>query len=323
VIDKVKLPKKELKVAAGIARAPKPAATEEVKWSNRSSRLLEFALRNQGPQRTARFLAKLTERLREQGVEAPRVVSTLMSIRFRPTRRPHSGQLGNERRIKKCYVRWNAMAMVVNATATHRPGRPYLHLCLGRTLYEVAFNHFLRARRDDFIVTWCTFRVTRRRGFTREHSWREESTSSSCTISARSSRRRRLASLSASLSHAGFLAVPDSLDGVGPAALDLPGALQSLPARARLYGGSRAKVWAFIGDGETDEPETLGLVDAGRARKPRQPALVINCNLQRLDGPVRGNGKIIQELEAVFQGAGWNVIKLIWGSDWDPLLAAE
>ena len=80
------------------------------------------------------------------------------------------------------------------------------------------------------------------------------------------------------------------------------------------------KVWAFIGDGETDEPETLGAITLGSREELDNLIFVINCNLQRLDGPVRGNGKIIQELEAIFRGAGWNVIKLIWGEDWDPLM---
>src|SRR5207249_2881259 len=84
-----------------------------------------------------------------------------------------------------------------------------------------------------------------------------------------------------------------------------------------------AKVWAFLGDGETDEPESLGAITLASREKLDNLIFVINCNLQRLDGPVRGNGKIIQELEAAFRGAGWNVIKVIWGSDWDPLLAAD
>jgi pyruvate dehydrogenase E1 component len=94
--------------------------------------------------------------------------------------------------------------------------------------------------------------------------------------------------------------------------------------RARNFlQGDEPKVWAFIGDGETDEPETLGSLTLGARENLDNLVWVINCNLQRLDGPVRGNGKIIQELEALFQGAGWNVIKLIWGSDWDPLLEAD
>jgi len=90
-----------------------------------------------------------------------------------------------------------------------------------------------------------------------------------------------------------------------------------------LHPTSNHKVWAFLGDGETDEPESLGAITLASRERLDNLIFVINCNLQRLDGPVRGNGKIIQELEAAFRGAGWNVIKVIWGSDWDPLLAAD
>ena len=127
--------------------------------------------------------------------------------------------------------------------------------------------------------------------------------------------------VSASVFDAGLLAVPDRLDGPGPDPVHLSGAVQSLPAGARLHQGEEPKVWAFIGDGETDEPETLGSLTLAARENLDNLIWVINCNLQRLDGPVRGNGKIIQELEAAFRGAGWNVIKVIWGSDWDDLLA--
>src|SRR5690606_30175571 len=90
-----------------------------------------------------------------------------------------------------------------------------------------------------------------------------------------------------------------------------------------LIQPSDAKVWAFLGDGETDEPETLGAITLASREKLDNLVFVINCNLQRLDGPVRGNGKVIQELEAAFRGAGWNVIKVVWGSDWDPLLEKD
>src|SRR4026209_1625309 len=86
---------------------------------------------------------------------------------------------------------------------------------------------------------------------------------------------------------------------------------------------SGSKVWAFLGDGETDEPEALGAIGLAAREKLDNLIFVINCNLQRLDGPVRGNGQIVQELEAIFRGAGWNVIKVMWGSDWDPLLAKD
>ena len=115
-----------------------------------------------------------------------------------------------------------------------------------------------------------------------------------------------------------FWEFPDGLDGPRPDHGDLPGALHALPRGSRPQAEDRTrKVWAFLGDGETDEPESLGAITLPAREKLDNLIFVINCNLQRLDGPVRGNGQIIQELEAAFRGAGWNVIKVIWGREWD------
>ena len=120
-----------------------------------------------------------------------------------------------------------------------------------------------------------------------------------------------------------FWEYPTVSMGLGPDHVDLPGALHAPPGRPRPAPAGQRKVWAFLGDGETDEPETLGAITLASREKLDNLIFVINCNLQRLDGPVRGNGQIIQELEAVFRGAGWNVIKCIWGSDWDPLFERD
>ena len=136
-------------------------------------------------------------------------------------------------------------------------------------------------------------------------------------------RRRRPLLLPASLADAGLLAVPDRLDGPRPLDGDLPGPLSQVPAGPRPRRHGPRKVWAFLGDGETDEPESLGAISLAGREKLDNLVFVINCNLQRLDGPVRGNGKIIQELEGIFRGAGWNVIKCLWGSTWDELLAKD
>ena len=137
------------------------------------------------------------------------------------------------------------------------------------------------------------------------------------------SRRPGHVQLSAPVADARLLAVPDRVDGPGPADGDLPGALPEVPARPRHRQDRNRKVWVFCGDGEMDEPESLGAIGVAAREKLDNLVFVVNCNLQRLDGPVRGNGKIIQELEGDFRGAGWNVIKLIWGSYWDPLLARD
>ena len=127
------------------------------------------------------------------------------------------------------------------------------------------------------------------------------------------------------LADAGLLAVPHRVDGPGPAVRDLLGALHEIPGQPRpdRRRQEQRKVWAFLGDGETDEVESLGAIGMAGREGLDNLIFVINCNLQRLDGPVRGNGKIIQELEAEFRGAGWNVIKVIWGTHWDALFARD
>ena len=126
------------------------------------------------------------------------------------------------------------------------------------------------------------------------------------------------------MADAGLLAVPDRLDGPRADHGDLPGPLHALPRpTAGIADTTERKVWCFLGDGETDEPESLGAIGLAGREKLSNLVFVVNCNLQRLDGPVHGNGKIIQELETIFRGAGWNVIKVIWGDRWDPLLAAD
>ena len=134
-----------------------------------------------------------------------------------------------------------------------------------------------------------------------------------------------LSSLSAPLAHARLLGVPHGLDGPGPHHGHLPGAVQPLPGRSGHSGPTPrpSRVWAFLGDGECDEPEALGAITLAGREQLDNLIFVVNCNLQRLDGPVRGNGKIVQELEGAFRGAGWNVIKVLWGSNWDPLLERD
>ena len=129
--------------------------------------------------------------------------------------------------------------------------------------------------------------------------------------------------LSAPVADAGFLGVSDGIDGPEPVDGDLSGALRRYLENRGMKPKTDAKVWAFLGDGETDEPESLGAITLASREKLDNLIFVMNCNLQRLDGPVRGNGQIIQELESAFRGARWNVIKVLWGSEWDPILERD
>jgi pyruvate dehydrogenase E1 component len=322
--DNVKLTKKEPKNTGPELRVlPKPE--EEGKWLESLESVLEFALRNQGAQRAGRFLDKLAERLREQGIEAPRVVSTPYVNTIPDEKQaPFAGDWEMERRLKS-YARWNAMAMVVNANRMHSGlGGHISTYASAATLYEVAFNHFLRARTADLPGDMVYFQ-----GHATPGIYARAFLEGRLDERHLQNFRQELADGGGLSSYPHPYLMPDFWQfptvsmGLGPL-LSIYQARFNRYLRARGFaGGEEPKVWAFIGDGETDEPETLGSLTLASRENLDNLIWVINCNLQRLDGPVRGNGKIIQELEASFQGAGWNVIKVIWGSDWDKLLAAD
>src|SRR5580765_7907275 len=321
----VKLPKSEKTSAPDLRVLPKPAPAEDGKWLEALESVVAHALKSQGPEKTARFLDVLTARLRDQGIEAPRVVSTPYLNTIPVEKQAHfAGNWEMERRIKS-YIRWNAMAMVVNANRAHSGlGGHISTYASAATLYEVAFNHFLRARTADFPGDMVYFQGHATPGIyaraflegrideQKLHHFRQELAEGG-----------GLSSYPHPYLMPDFWQFPTVSMGLGPL-LSIYQARFNRYLRARGFcKGAEPKVWAFIGDGETDEPETLGSLTLASRENLDNLIWVINCNLQRLDGPVRGNGKIIQELEASFQGAGWNVIKVIWGTRWDPLLARD
>jgi pyruvate dehydrogenase E1 component len=228
-----------------------------------------------------------------------------------------------ERRIE-AWIRWNAAAMVVaaNRKSTEYGGH-IASYASSVTLYEVGFNHFWRAPSSahpgDLV-------------FMQGHS--------SPGIYARAYLEGRLSEDQlrrfrqevdggglSSYPHPwlmpDFWQFPTVSMGLGPIMSIYHARFLRYLEHRGIVDTSQQKVWCFVGDGEVDEPETLGAINLASREKLDNLIFVINCNLQRLDGPVRGNGKIIQELEAGFRGSGWNVIKVIWGDGWDPLLAAD
>jgi pyruvate dehydrogenase E1 component len=304
---------------------PQPEESGQGKWLESLESVVELTLKSHGPQKVARFLEKLTAGLRGQGAELPRVVSTPYINTIPPEKQaPFAGDWEMERRIKS-YVRWNAMAMVVNANRSHSGlGGHISTFASAATLYEVAFNHFLRARNGDFLGDMIYFQ-----GHATPGIYARAFLEGRLDEHHLQNFRQELAEGGGLSSYPHPYLMPDFWQfptvsmGLGPL-LSIYQARFNRYLRARsLTSGPDPKVWAFIGDGETDEPETLGSLTLAARENLDNLIWVINCNLQRLDGPVRGNGKIIQELESVFQGAGWNVIKVIWGSDWDKLLAAD
>ena len=316
------------KTAADSATLPagrRPGVTDLQDWFQSLEPALEFVLKSQEPDKTARFLDKLMIRLREEGIKLPHVVSTPYVNTIHPDQQPdYPGDWQTEVRIKSL-IRWNAMAMVVNANRKHDGlGGHISTFASSATLYEVAFNHFFRARHGDFTGDIVYFQghaspgvyarafLERRLDERHLHNFRQELAPGG-----------GLSSYPHPYLMPDFWQFPTVSMGLGPI-MSIYQARFNRYLRARdLIHGEEPKVWCFIGDGETDEPETLGSLTLGGRENLDNLIWVINCNLQRLDGPVRGNGKIIQELESLFNGAGWNVIKVIWGSDWDDLIRRD
>lgn len=298
---------------------------EEQQWLQSLQSVVEYALRKQRPGATSGFLNSLTRSLREGGTEAPQVVGSPYINSIPENRQaPFPGDREMERRIKS-YVRWNAMAMVVNANRKFGGlGGHISTYASSATLYEVAFNHFLRARTDTFIGDFAYIQ-----GHATPGIYARAFLEGRINEARMQNFRQELAPGGGLSSYPHPYLMPDFWQfptvsmGLGPlCSIYQARFLRYMKARG-LLKGEEPKVWAFLGDGETDEPESLGSLTLASRENLDNLVWVVNCNLQRLDGPVRGNGKIIQELEALFQGAGWNVIKVIWGSDWDPLLAAD
>jgi pyruvate dehydrogenase E1 component len=295
------------------------------KWIASLEYILEYILKNEESEQAIFLLEELIERLRESGLKIPYAVNTPY-INTIPAEKqpPYPGNREIERRIKS-YVRWNAMAMVVKANRLHPDiGGHISTYASSATLYEVGFNHFFRGGDDNRLADMVYFQGHASPGsYSRAYiEWR---------INA-----PRLHHFRQELSPAGglpsyphpylmpdFWQFPSVSMGLAPIMSIYQARFLRYQQSRGLLSNEEPKVWCFVGDGEMDEPESSGALSLAGRENLDNLIWVVNCNLQRLDGPVRGNGKIIQELEATFRGAGWNVIKVIWGSDWDPLLAAD
>jgi len=265
-------------------------------------------------------------RQKRRGAAAPSTVLSTPYVNTIPVEDepPYPGDRELERRIKS-QVRWNAMAMVVNANRVHHGiGGHISTYASAATLYEVGFNHFFHGgdsgRPADIVYfqghaspgIYARAFLEGRLNERHLHHFRQELAEGG-----------GLSSYPHPYLMPNFWQFPTVSMGLGPI-MSIYQARFNRYLRARSFlNGVEPKVWCFVGDGEVDEPETLGSLTLASREQLDNLIWVVNCNLQRLDGPVRGNGKIIQELETAFRGAGWNVIKVIWGSDWDPLLAAD
>jgi pyruvate dehydrogenase E1 component len=305
--------------------AQSDAAAETKRWLDALEVVLQSALKDHASERAPLLFDRLVMRLRESGLPIPHAVSTPYLNTIPVEKQPkYPGDWQTEVQIKS-YIRWNAMAMVVNANRLHSGlGGHISTYASAATLYEVGFNHFFRAANGGFPGDFVFFQghaapgnyarafLERRLDEHHLHHFRQELAEGG-----------GLSSYPHPYLMPEFWQFPTVSMGLGPIVSIYTARFNRYLKARGFLGGDEPKVWAFVGDGECDEPETLGALTLPAREKLDNLIWVINCNLQRLDGPVRGNGKIIQELEAVFRGAGWNVIKVIWGSDWDELLARD
>jgi len=290
---------------------------------------LEDMYRLRGGPRVSALLGDLQIHAQRYGVDLPVTSETPYVNTIPTTRQPdYPGNRQLERRIKSL-IRWNAMAMVVRANkgkdeAGGNVGGHISTYASAATLYEVGFNHYFRGRNHPSGGDFIYFQ-----GHASPGMYARAFLEGRLSEQQLKNFRQELADGGGLSSYPhpwlmpDFWSFPTVSMGLGPIMSIYHARFLEYLYDRGLKEDKKQKIWAFLGDGETDEPETLGAISLAAREHLDNLVWVINCNLQRLDGPVRGNGQIIQELESVFRGAGWNVIKVLWGSDWDELLARD
>ncbi|MGA0839761.1 MAG: pyruvate dehydrogenase (acetyl-transferring), homodimeric type, partial [Pseudomonadales bacterium] len=294
--------------------------TETREWLD----ALESVLDRSGIDRANFLLERLSARMTRTGARLPYTITTpyrntipLTKEAFMP------GDLFMERKLRSL-IRWNALAMVVRANS--RPGELGGHIssfASSATLYDVGFNYFFRGPTNEHPGDLVYFQGHAAPGIYARSFLEGRLSEAELVNFRREVGGKGLSSYPHPWLMPNYWQFPTVSMGLGPLqAIYQAHVMKYLDSRGIVPMGDR-KVWAFLGDGECDEPEALGALGLAGREQLDNLVFVINCNLQRLDGPVRGNGKIIQELEGAFRGAGWNVIKVIWGRLWDPLLAAD
>jgi pyruvate dehydrogenase E1 component len=301
---------------------PAVDALETREWQDSLAYVLQ---QGGGVRRAADLLRQLEFHARQTGFRLPFTASTPYVNTIPASQQPaFPGNQAIERRIKSL-VRWNALSMVVRANKlSDGIGGHISTFASAATLYEIGFNHFFKGKgagHDGDVIFF--------QGHAAPGIYSRAFLEGRISLTQVENFRRELQDGGGLSSYPHPWLMPDFWEyptvsmGLGPImSIYQARFMRHLEDRGLIPVGQR-KVWAFLGDGETDEPESLGAITLAAREKLDNLIFVINCNLQRLDGPVRGNGQIIQELEAAFRGAGWNVIKNIWGSDWDPLFERD
>ncbi len=285
---------------------------------------LDAVLENEGVERAHFLLERLIDKARRSGAYLPYSAKTAYLNSIPVQQQPRfPGDRAMERRIRS-FVRWNAMAMVVQANRLSTElGGHISSFASSATLFDIAYTHFLHARNQDHGGDLVFFQGHSAPGIY-ARAFLEGRISEDQLYNFRQEvDGNGLSSYPHPWLMPNFWQFPTVSMGLGPLMAIYQARFMRYLRDRSLVNTAGRKVWAFLGDGEMDEPESLGAISLAARERLDNLVFVVNCNLQRLDGPVRGNGKIIQELEAVFRGAGWNVIKVIWGSYWDPLLARD
>jgi pyruvate dehydrogenase E1 component len=294
-----------------------PEETEE--WLGALDQVID-----DGRSRAQFLMAKMIERARSRNVGVPASVSTPYINTIPPEQEAwFPGDEVLERRIRR-FVRWNAAVMVIKANeAAEGIGGHLSTFASSAALYEVGFNHFFRGKDDGQPGDHLYIQGHAAPGIYARAFLEHRLDASQLDGFRRELSAGGIPSYPHPRLMPDFWEYPTVSMGLGPINSIYQARFNKYLHNRRIDDTSDSRVWCFVGDGEVDEPETLGSISLAARERLDNLTWVVNCNLQRLDGPVRGNGKIIQELEAIFRGAGWNVIKVIWGSNWDPLLARD
>jgi len=297
--------------------------TETQEWQASLASVLE----REGPERAHFLLERLIEQARRNGAYIPFSPNTAYVNTIPPHREAKSpGDAALEWKIRSL-VRWNAMALVINAARD--PGGLEGHIASfasAATLYEVGFNHFFRGPEAEGGGDLVFFQGHSAEGFYARaylEGRLSEAQLRNFRQEVKEGRGKGLSSYPHPWLMPEFWQFATVSMGLGPIQAIYQARFLKYLENRGLAATAGRKVWCFLGDGETDEPETLGAIGLASRENLDNLIFVVNCNLQRLDGPVRGDSKIIQELEGRFRGSGWNVLKVIWGSYWDPLFAAD
>lgn len=294
------------------------------KWLDSLEYLLGDLLKRKGSEQVNFLLERLIDRLKGRQNHVPSRINTpyvnTISVEEEP---PYPGDRQIEWKMKS-YARWNAMAMVVKANRIHPGiGGHISTYASSANLYEVGFNHFFRGGEGEGLGDLVYFQGHASPGnYARAYLEHRLSSSQLHHFRQELSKGGGLSSYPHPHLMPDFWQFPSVSMGLAPI-MSIYQARFGAYLKARGLIDRTPRVWCFVGDGEIDEPESTGALSIAARENLDNLTWVVNCNLQRLDGPVRGNGKIIQELESLFRGAGWNVVKVIWGSDWDALLARD